>query len=80
MYCVAGRRFGSRFDSPRPDPYRSLLQAELLSGVPVPLFDTRVTGFVPYDVAPNGRLSIDAVPAGASSINIVVRSQARLSR
>jgi serine/threonine protein kinase len=44
-------------------------------GVPIPLFDTRVTGFMPYDVAPDGRFLINTMPADAtsrSSITVVV--------
>jgi serine/threonine protein kinase/Tol biopolymer transport system component len=36
-------------------------------GAPVPLFDTRVTGFMPYDVAPDGRFLINTMPADATS-------------
>src|SRR5262245_17099488 len=44
-------------------------------GVPIPLFETRVTGFMPYDVSPDGRFLINTLPADAtsrSSITVVV--------
>jgi eukaryotic-like serine/threonine-protein kinase len=44
-------------------------------GVPIPLFTTRVTGFMPFDVAPDGRFLINTMPADAtsrSSITVVV--------
>jgi hypothetical protein len=44
-------------------------------GVPIPLFNTRVTGFMPFDVAPDGRFLINTMPADAtsrSSIAVVV--------
>ena len=31
-------------------------------GVAVPLFETRVTGFAPYDVAPDGRFLVNTRP------------------
>jgi len=49
-------------------------------GAPIPLFDTRVTGFMPYDVAPDRRFLINTVPADAtsrSSITVVVNWFAR---
>ena len=52
-------------------------------GVPVPLFDTRVTGFMPYDVAPDGRFLINTLPADAtsrSSITVVVNWFASLQK
>jgi dipeptidyl aminopeptidase/acylaminoacyl peptidase len=36
-------------------------------GVPVPLFNMRVTGFMPFDVAPDGRFLINTMPADATS-------------
>ena len=44
-------------------------------GVPIPLFNTRVTGFMPFDVAPDGRFLINTLPADAtsrSSITVVI--------
>jgi Tol biopolymer transport system component len=43
-------------------------------GVAVPLFDTRVTGFVPYDVTPDGRFLINtlAEASAQSPITVVV--------
>jgi Tol biopolymer transport system component len=52
-------------------------------GVPIPLFDTRVTGFMPFDVAPDGRFLINTMPADAtsrSSITVVVNWFASLER
>jgi hypothetical protein len=52
-------------------------------GVPVPLFATRVTGFMPYDVAPDGRVLINTMPADAtprSSITVVVNWFAGLEK
>jgi dipeptidyl aminopeptidase/acylaminoacyl peptidase len=52
-------------------------------GAPVPLFDTRVTGFMPYDVAPDGRFLINTMPADAtsrSSITVVVNWFASLEK
>jgi Tol biopolymer transport system component len=52
-------------------------------GVPIPLFDTRVTGFMPYDVAPDGRFLINTMPADAtsrSSITVVVNWFAGLQK
>jgi hypothetical protein len=52
-------------------------------GVPISLFDTRVTGYMPYDVAPNGRFLINTMPANAtarSSITVVVNWFARLEK
>lgn len=47
-------------------------------GVAVPLFDTRVTGFAPYDVAPDGRFLINTVleSASQSSLNVIVNWRA----
>ena len=51
----------------------------LVPGIPVPLFDTRVAGFAPYDVTPDGRFLINTIPeATASPIGIVLNWQARL--
>jgi len=33
-------------------------------GVPVPLFETRVAGFAPYDIAPDGRFLMNTMPGG----------------
>jgi eukaryotic-like serine/threonine-protein kinase len=52
-------------------------------GAPVPLFDTRVTGFMPYDVAPDGRFLINTMPADAtsrSSMTVVVNWFASLAK
>jgi len=52
-------------------------------GVPMPLFDTHVTGFMPYDVAPDGRFLINTMPADAtsrSSITVVVNWFASLEK
>jgi Tol biopolymer transport system component len=52
-------------------------------GVPIPLFDTRVTGFMPYDLAPDGRFLINTLPADAtsrSSITVVVNWFASLGK
>ena len=53
-------------------------------GVAVPLFDTRVTGFFPYDVSSDGRFLINTVAeadAGASSpITVVLNWQRALSK
>ena len=52
-------------------------------GAAVPLFDTRVTGFMPYDVAADGRFLINTMPADAtsrSSIAVVVNWFAGLER
>jgi eukaryotic-like serine/threonine-protein kinase len=52
-------------------------------GVPIPLFDTRATGFMPYDVAPDGRFLINTMPADAtsrSSITVVVNWFASLDK
>jgi eukaryotic-like serine/threonine-protein kinase len=52
-------------------------------GIPIPLFDTRVTGFMPYDVAPDGRFLINTLPADAtsrSSITVVVNWFAGLEK
>jgi Tol biopolymer transport system component len=49
--------------------------ATFVPGVPAPLFDTHVTGFMPYDVAPDGRFLINTIPADAtsrSSMTVVV--------
>jgi Tol biopolymer transport system component len=48
-------------------------------GIPVPLFDTRVAGFAPYDVTPDGRFLINTIPeATASPIGVVLNWQAGL--
>jgi dipeptidyl aminopeptidase/acylaminoacyl peptidase len=52
-------------------------------GVPTPLFDTRVTGYMPYDVAPDGRFLINTMPADAtsrSSLTVVVNWFASLEK
>jgi dipeptidyl aminopeptidase/acylaminoacyl peptidase len=52
-------------------------------GVPIPLFNTRVTGFMPFDVAPDGRFLINTMPADAtsrSSITVVVNWFAGLEK
>jgi Tol biopolymer transport system component len=52
-------------------------------GVPIPLFGTRVTGFMPFDVAPDGRFLINTMPADAtsrSSITVVVNWFAGLEK
>ena len=53
------------------------------AGVPIPLFNTRVTGFMPFDVAPDGRFLINTLPADAtsrSSITVVVNWFAGLEK
>jgi eukaryotic-like serine/threonine-protein kinase len=52
-------------------------------GVPIPLFNTRVTGYMPFDVAPDGRFLINTMPADAtsrSSITVVVNWFAGLEK
>ena len=52
-------------------------------GVPIPLFNTRVTGFMPFDVAPDGRFLINTLPPDAtsrSSITVVVNWFASLDK
>ena len=52
-------------------------------GVPTPLFNTRVTGFMPFDVAPDGRFLINTMPADAtsrSSITVVINWFASLGK
>jgi eukaryotic-like serine/threonine-protein kinase len=52
-------------------------------GVPIPLFDTRVTGFMPFDVAPDGRFLINTMPADATSrsfITVVINWFASLEK
>jgi hypothetical protein len=51
--------------------------------MPIPLFDTRVTGFMPFDVAPDGRFLINSLPVDAtarSSITVVVNWFAGLDK
>jgi serine/threonine protein kinase len=51
-------------------------------GVAIPLFDTHVTGFTPYDVAPDGRFLINTVmedsAANSSPITVVLNWTAAL--
>jgi Tol biopolymer transport system component len=57
--------------------------AAFAPGTPIPLFDTRVTGFMPFDVAPDGRFLINTLPADAtsrSSITVVVNWFAGLEK
>ena len=53
-------------------------------GVAVPLFDTNVTGFFPYDVSADGRFLLntvtDVAPAASSPVTIVLNWQAGLRR
>jgi len=52
-------------------------------GVPAPLFNTRGTGFMPFDVAPDGRFLINTMPTDAtsrSSITVVVNWFAGLDK
>ena len=53
-------------------------------GVAVPLFDTRVVGFLPYDVSADGRFLLatvsDAATSTASPVTIVLNWQAGLKR
>ena len=53
-------------------------------GVPVPLFETNISGFMPYDVAPNGRFLINTVTgastANSSTITVVLNWEARLRK
>jgi eukaryotic-like serine/threonine-protein kinase len=53
-------------------------------GVAMPLFDTKATGFFPYDVSPDGRFLIDTAidnqMTTASPITVVVNWQAALKR
>ena len=53
-------------------------------GVAVPLFDTRVTGFFPYDVSPDGRFLLytptEAEAPASSPVTIVLNWQAELKR
>jgi hypothetical protein len=56
---------------------------KLEPGVPIPLFNTRVTGFMPFDVALDGRFLINTMPADAtsrSSITVVVNWFASLDK
>jgi hypothetical protein len=41
-------------------------------GVPVSLFETRVTGYFPYDIAPDGRFLLNTLPAEAGRTQIAV--------
>jgi hypothetical protein len=53
-------------------------------GVAIPLFDTHVTGFIPYDVAPDGRFLINTVmedsAANSSPITVVLNWTAALKK
>jgi hypothetical protein len=53
-------------------------------GVAVPLFDTNVTGFFPYDVTPDGRFLINTVTEAAtpncSPITVVLNWTAALKK
>ena len=53
-------------------------------GVAVPLFDTNVTGFFPYDVSADGRFLLNAISEAASPtaspVTIVLNWQAGLRR
>jgi len=52
-------------------------------GEPIPLFNTLVTGLMPFDVAPDGRFLINTMPADAtsrSSLTVVVNWFARLEK
>jgi eukaryotic-like serine/threonine-protein kinase len=53
-------------------------------GVAVPLFETRATGFFPYDVSPDGRFLLSTPAAGETStsspLTIVLNWQAGLKR
>ena len=53
-------------------------------GVAVPLFDTRVAGFFPYDVSPDGRFLLntasDVAAPTSSPVTIVLNWQAGLKR
>jgi hypothetical protein len=52
-------------------------------GTAVPLFQTRVTGFLPYDVSPDGRFLINTVKDSgrqASPITVVLNWQEELKR
>ena len=53
-------------------------------GIAVPLFETRATGFFPYDVHPDGRFLVSMPAAGeaavSSPLTIVLNWQAGLKR
>jgi dipeptidyl aminopeptidase/acylaminoacyl peptidase len=53
-------------------------------GIAVPLFDTRLTGFFPYDVGADGRFLLQAVgdvgPVSLSPVTIALNWQAALKR
>jgi Tol biopolymer transport system component len=71
-------------------PDRKLMAVPVTTGptftpdVGVPLFDTRVVGFFPYDVAPDGRFLLnvmsDAAAAVVAPVTIVLNWQAGLGR
>jgi hypothetical protein len=56
----------------------------LTPGVAIPLFETHVSGFFPYDVAPDGRFLLNTViqdaAANASPITVVLNWTARLKK
>jgi hypothetical protein len=53
-------------------------------GVAVPLFDTNIIGFFPYDLSVDGRFLLntvaDVAPATSSPVTIVLNWQAGLRR
>jgi hypothetical protein len=52
-------------------------------GVPIPLFETNTSGFLPYDVAPDGRFLINTITGAStnsSSITVLLNWEARLKR
>jgi len=53
-------------------------------GLAVPLFAARVTGFFPYDVAPDGRfllqVAADSAPGSVSPVTVVLNWQAALKK
>ena len=53
-------------------------------GLAVPLFDAKVTGFFPYDVAPDGRfllqVAADSAPSSVSPVTVVLNWQAVLKK
>jgi hypothetical protein len=77
----AGQRWRNRrFSGTKP----RLIGSTFEPGVAVPLFDTNVTGFFPYDVSPDGRFLLNTISEAAaltaSPVTIVLNWQAGLRR
>jgi hypothetical protein len=75
---------GSLDAKPEQQNSNRLVTSQSPAPVAIPLFETHVSGFFPYDVAPDGRFLLNTViqdaAANASPITVVLNWTARLKK